>query len=72
MTVHRKRALAVLASTFASTVTWVGTAGAHPDHLGSGGSGWGHLVTDPYHVGLIVLALGAALGVRRALRRGTR
>lgn len=63
-----KRTLVVLASSFAVA----GSAGAHPDHLGPNGPGLLHLVTDPYHVGLMVLAVALAFGLRRALRRRAR
>ncbi len=44
-----------------------GLAVAHPGH--GVDPGLVHYLTEPLHVGLAVLALGAALLVRRAVRR---
>jgi hydrogenase/urease accessory protein HupE len=47
-------------------------ASAHPDHVSeSAGHTYGlaHLLTDPFHVGLAVVAVALAFGLRRALAR---
>ncbi len=46
-----------------------GLAVAHPGHGAGVDSGLVHYLTDPLHVGLVVLVLGAALLVRRVVRR---
>ncbi len=46
-----------------------GLAVAHPGHGAGVDSGLVHYLTEPLHVGLVVLALGAALLARRAVRR---
>ena len=39
-------------------------AAAHPDHLGDAAPGLAHFLTDPFHVGLIVLAVAGGLALR--------
>ena len=47
-------------------------AQAHPDHAGESAAGLSHLVTDPFHLSLIALAVGLAVGARLMLRRFSR
>ncbi len=46
-----------------------GLAVAHPGHGAVVDSNLVHYLTEPLHVGLVVLALGTALLARRAVRR---
>jgi len=44
-------------------------AWAHPGHLAESAVGFSHLVTDPFHLALMALAVGLAFAGRRQLRR---
>jgi hypothetical protein len=46
-----------------------GVAAAHPDHASGGDFGHVHFLTDPFHVGLTVLAALVLLAVRRSMPR---
>jgi len=48
-----------------------GLAVAHPEHHSGGDFGFLHFATDPFHVGLMVVAVLGLLAVRRSiLHRG--
>ena len=46
-----------------------GQAFAHPGHAIDAGTGLAHVVTDPFHLSLLVLAAALAYGARHAIRR---
>ena len=47
-------------------------AAAHPDHLGSQPTSLGHLLTDPFHIGVtLVVSLPLVWLVRRLRRRSS-
>jgi hydrogenase/urease accessory protein HupE len=50
-------------------VLLAGNAFAHPDHASGSTTGLLHLVTDPYHLLSIGVAVGLAYGASRVLRR---
>ncbi len=46
-----------------------GVVWAHPEHAVDSTAGLAHLVTDPFHLSLIALAIALATGVRLVTRR---
>ena len=52
-----------------AAVLVAGQAFAHPDHSIEPGIGLAHVVTDPFHLSLLVLAAVIAYGSRHAIRR---
>ena len=46
-----------------------GAASAHPDHLTEVSAGLMHLLTDPFHLSLMVVVTGLAFGLRWLMRK---
>jgi hydrogenase/urease accessory protein HupE len=49
-----------------------GSASAHPEHLADLSPGLMHLLTDPFHLSLMVVVTGLAFGLRWLMRRAAR
>ena len=60
--------MARLTTTFAMVLI-PGIANAHPDHL-TGVNNVAHYLTEPFHVGLIIVGVVLAIATARYLRRG--
>lgn len=56
-------------ATILGTILLPGVVAAHPEHASVGDAGLLHFVTDPFHVGLTLVAVVFAVAVRKSMTR---